>query len=147
MLNAFAGDVARDGGVVGLARYLVDLVDVDDAHLRLLDVVIAFLKELLDDVLDIFTDITRFGKCGGIGDGKWHVQQSREGLGEQRLTAAGGTDQQNVTLIELDFVLLAFVVQTFVVVVHSHREHLLGMLLSNDVLVENRLDFVGGWEP
>ena len=34
LLHALAGDVARDRRVVGLARDLVDLVDVDDAALR-----------------------------------------------------------------------------------------------------------------
>jgi hypothetical protein len=39
LLHALARDVAGDGGVVALARDLVDLVDVDDAALRALDVV------------------------------------------------------------------------------------------------------------
>src|SRR5690606_23559735 len=41
LLNAFAGYVAGDRRVLALARNLVDLVDVDDAALRLVDVVIA----------------------------------------------------------------------------------------------------------
>src|SRR4029079_8094286 len=41
LLHAFAGYVARDRRVLALARDLVDLVDVDDAGLRLLDVVVA----------------------------------------------------------------------------------------------------------
>ena len=36
LLHALAGDVAGDAGVIGLARNLVDLVDVDDAALGLL---------------------------------------------------------------------------------------------------------------
>jgi len=39
--------------VVGLPGNLVDLVDVDDAALRLVHIVIAVLQQLLDDVLDI----------------------------------------------------------------------------------------------
>src|SRR5690606_6773083 len=53
LLHALAGDITGDGRVLGLARDLVDLVDVDDALLRLLDVVIALLQQLLDDVLDV----------------------------------------------------------------------------------------------
>src|SRR4029078_1741274 len=44
LLHAFARDIARDRRVVALARDLVDLVDVDDAALRLLDVVIRVLQ-------------------------------------------------------------------------------------------------------
>ena len=38
-------DVARDRRVVALARDLVDLVDVDDAALRALDVVVGVLQQ------------------------------------------------------------------------------------------------------
>ena len=44
LLHAFARHVARDRRVVGLAGNLVDFVDVDDAGLRLLDVVVALLQ-------------------------------------------------------------------------------------------------------
>src|SRR5690606_32826152 len=48
LLHALARHVARDRRVVALARDLVDLVDVDDALLRLLDIVVALLQQLLD---------------------------------------------------------------------------------------------------
>ena len=50
------------GRVVRLAADLVDLVDVDDAALRPLDVVVRGLEQLEDDVLHILTHITRFGQ-------------------------------------------------------------------------------------
>src|SRR5690606_22361459 len=106
LLHAFARDVARDRRVVALTRDLVDLVDIDDARLRLLDVVLALLQELLDDVLDVLADITRFGQRRRVGDGERHVQQTRERLREQRLAAPRRTDQQNVALRELDFLLV-----------------------------------------
>ena len=40
---------------------LVDLVDVDDARLGLLDVVVGCLDELQQDVLDVFADVAGFG--------------------------------------------------------------------------------------
>ena len=107
LLHALARHVTRDRRVVGLARDLVDLVDVDDAGLRLLDVVVALLQQLLDDVLDVLTDVARFGQRGGIGDGERDVEQARERLGEQRLAAARGADQQDVALGDLDVVLAA----------------------------------------
>ena len=47
---------------------LVDLVDVDDAGLRLADVVVGGLNQLEQDVLDVLTDIARLGERGGVGD-------------------------------------------------------------------------------
>jgi hypothetical protein len=44
LLHALAGDVA--GGVVGLAADLGDLVDIDDAALGALDVVLGRLQQL-----------------------------------------------------------------------------------------------------
>ena len=44
LLHALARDVAGDRRVVALARDLVDLVDVDDAALRALDVVVGVLQ-------------------------------------------------------------------------------------------------------
>ena len=105
LLHAFARHVARDGRVVGLAGDLVDFVDVDDAGLRLLDVVVALLQQLLDDVLDVFADVARFGQRGRVGDGERHVEQARQRLGQQGLAAAGRADQQDVALGNLDVVL------------------------------------------
>ena len=105
LLHAFARDVARDRRVVGLARDLVDLVDVDDAALRALDVVVAVLQQLLDDVLDVLAHVAGFGQRGGVGDHERHVEQARERLRQQRLAGAGGADQQDVALAQLDLVL------------------------------------------
>jgi hypothetical protein len=63
------GHVSRDGWVVALAADLVDLVDVDDAALRPLHVVIGVLEELHDDVLDVLTDVARLRERRGVGDG------------------------------------------------------------------------------
>ena len=106
LLHALARHVARDRRVVALARDLVDLVDVDDAALRLLDVVVALLQQLLDDVLDVLADVAGFGQRGRVGDHERHVEQPRERLREQRLAGAGRADQQDVRLGELDLVVL-----------------------------------------
>ena len=109
LLHALAGHVTRNRRVVRLARDLVDLVDVDDAGLRLVDVVVALLQQLLNDVLDVLTNIARFGQRRRIGDRERHVEQAGQRLGQQRLAAAGRADQKNVALRELDVVLAALV--------------------------------------
>ena len=93
-------------GLSALARDLVDLVDVDDAALRLLDVVVAVLQQLLDDVLDVLADVAGLGQRRRVGDHERHVEQPRQRLREQRLARAGRADQQDVALGELDVVLL-----------------------------------------
>jgi hypothetical protein len=143
LLHAFARHVARDGGVVALAADLVDLVDVDDAALRALDVVVGVLQELDDDVLDVLADVARFGERGRIGDGERNVEDLREGLGEERFAAARRTEEEDVALLELDVFLGDARVDALVVIVNRDGEDLLRALLADDVLVEDRL-YLGG---
>src|SRR5947208_16673174 len=56
LLHALARDVAGDRGIVRFALGLVDLIDVDDAGLRLLDVVLALLQYLHVDVPVVLAD-------------------------------------------------------------------------------------------
>ena len=151
LLHALARHVAGDRRVVALARDLVDLVDVDDAGLCLLDVVVALLQQLLDDVLDILADVAGLGEGGRVRDRERHVQQPRESLGEQRLARTGRADQQDVGLGKLDVLApwsdLALTgldagLQPLVVVVDGDRQHLLGAILADHVLVEDLLDLV-----
>jgi hypothetical protein len=71
LLHALAGDVAGDRRVVALARDLVDLVDVDDAPLGPLDVVVGGLQQLEDDVLDVLADVA------GLGERWWRRRWRR----------------------------------------------------------------------
>ena len=79
LLHALAGDVARDAGVVGLARNLVDLVDVDDAALGLLDIEVGSLDEMQEDVLDVLANVAGLGEGGGIGNGEGDIEVAGEG--------------------------------------------------------------------
>ncbi len=101
LLDALAGDVTRDRRVVGLARDLVDLVDVDDPRLRLLDVVVGGLDQLQEDVLDVLADVAGLRQRRRVGDREGDVEDPRERLGEQRLAAAGRAEQQDVRLLQL----------------------------------------------
>src|SRR5207237_283007 len=68
LLHALTADVARDRGVVGLARDLVDLIDVDDSALGAADVEVRGLDQPEQDVLDVLTHVPRLGEAGGVGD-------------------------------------------------------------------------------
>src|SRR5690606_3385722 len=93
LLHALPRDVARDRRVLGLARDLVDLVDVDDAGLGALDVVVGGLDELEQDVLDILADVAGLGERRRIRDRERHVEALRERLREVGLAAAGRADE------------------------------------------------------
>ena len=140
LLHALAGDVAGDRGVVGLAADLVDLVDVDDAALRPLDIVVGRLQQLQDDVLDVLADVAGLGQRRGIRHGERHVEDARQRLRQQRLAGAGRADQQDVRLGDLDVVVLLAVRQPLVVVVHRNREHPLGVVLADHVVVQDLAD-------
>src|SRR5882724_10063194 len=140
LLHALARHVARDRGVVALARDLVDLVDVDDAALALLDVVVRVLEEREDDVLDVLADVAGLGQAGGVGDRERHLQEAGERLREERLAAARRPDEQDVRLLQLDVARDQLRVDALVVVVDRDRQDLLGALLADHVLVEDLLD-------
>ena len=144
LLHALARHVAGDRRIVGFPANFVDLVDIDDAALRPLDIIVGGLEQLEDDVLDVLADIARLGQRRGVGHGEWHVEDARERLRQQGLAATGWADQQDVRLGELDVGVLARVVEALVVVVHGHRKHALGVILADDVVVQNGANFHGG---
>ena len=92
LLHALARHVAGDRGIVGLARDLIDFVDVDDATLRALDVVVRRLQQLQNDVLDVLADITGFRQRGRIRHGERHIENARQRLRQQRLAGPGRPD-------------------------------------------------------
>src|SRR3546814_641195 len=102
LLHAFARHVAGDRGIFGLAADFIDFVDIDDAALRLFDVVVRRLQQLEDDIFDILADITRLGQRRRVGHGEGHVEEARERLREQGLAAAGRADEQDVRLLQVD---------------------------------------------
>ncbi len=141
LLHALTGHVARDRRVLGLARDLVDLVDVDDPGLGLLDVVVGGLDQLEEDVLDVLADVAGFGERGGVGDRERHLQHARQRLREERLAATGRTDEQDVRLLQLDVgIAVRADLHTLVVVVDRDREDLLRLLLADDVVVQVLVD-------
>ena len=140
LLHALARHVAGDRRVVGLAADLVDFVDIDDAALRPLDIVVGDLQQLEDDVLDVLADIAGFGQRRGVGHGEGHVEDARQRLGQQRLAAARGADQHDVRFGQFDVAVLAGGVDALVVVVDRDREHLLGVALADHIIVEDLED-------
>src|SRR3546814_18988433 len=70
LLHHFAGHVAGDGRVVGLARALVYFAVLDDAGLGLFELVVAVRLNLPADVNDVVTPIISLGHSGGCDQPK-----------------------------------------------------------------------------
>ena len=161
LLHALAGDVAGDRRVVALAGNLVDLIDIDDAALRALHIEVRGLQELQQDVFHVFADVAGFGERGGIGNSERHVQHPRQSLGQVGLTGTGRPKHQDVGLGDLHLVLvlraaaswagrarrcLLLGADALVVVVHRHRQDALGLILANDVLVQEGRNLARAWQ-
>ena len=147
LLDALARDVTGDREVLGLAGDLVDLVDVDDADLRALDVAVGCGDELEQDVLDVLAHVAALGERRGVGDGERDLQEAGERLRQKRLAGAGGAQKQDVALGELDLLLaldlaVGAVDDATVVVVDGHAHRALGAVLTHDVLGETVVDLV-----
>src|SRR5919112_57012 len=138
LLHALARDVARDRGVIRLAGHLIYLVYVDDPGLRLLHVEVGGLDELEQDVLHVLAHVAGFGQRRGVGYGERDVQDLGQRLGQERLARAGGTDQQDVGLLQLGPVCgLRAHLDALVVVVDGDGEDFLRVFLADHVLVED----------
>ena len=143
LLHALARNVARDGRVLVLAADFVNLVNVDNALLRALNVAVGRLQEFEDDVLNVLADVARFRERRRVNDGEGNHQHARERLRQKGLARAGGADEQYVRLLNLYVRSAACHLDALIVLVDGDGEALLGLLLADDVLVEERLDLGG----
>src|SRR5690606_25961177 len=80
------------------------------------------------------------GQRRRVADGEGDVEGSGQGAGEQGLAAAGGADEQDVGLVQLDGGLLLGGGEPLVVVVDGDREGALGLVLPEHVLIEELLE-------
>ena len=144
LLHACTRYVAGDGRILVFAADLIHFVDVDDSGLCPAYIAIRCLEQLQNNVLYVFADVSRFGQSSRVHNCEGHVQHARERLRHQGLSSAGRTYEHDVRLCELNAVpgALPVHVDAFVVVVNRDGELLLGLLLSNHVLVEEGLDLV-----
>src|SRR5207247_496499 len=97
-----------------------------------------------NNILDVLADVPRLSEGGGVDDGERNRQHTGQGLRQQRLAGAGGADQQDVRLLELDILpgVALVVVNPLVVVVDGHRQLLFRPLLPDHVEIEELLDFL-----
>ena len=106
-----------------------------------LHVIIRRLQQPKKDILHVIAHIPCFGQRGRVGNGKRHFQNAGQGLGKQRLAAAGRTDHQNIALLQLH-IIAAAEIDALVVVINRHRQGDLGAFLANHILIQDFLDFL-----
>ena len=115
--------------------------------MRFVDIVVALLQQLLNNIFDVLAYVTRFRECRGIGNGEGHIEHACKRFGKERLTRPRGSHEQDIRLTQLHFRILRFAcAQPLVVVVHRHRQHALRAGLSNDVLIKNFVYFARYWQ-
>ena len=139
LLNALARNVSRDRNILGLSADLVDLVDIDDAVLGPFDIIVRCLNDLQQNVFNILAHIAGFCQRRRIGDGERNVQKSCQRLGKKRFTGTCGAQHQNVAFLQLHVQILCGA-DTLIVIVDSNRKGLFGIILANDVVVEDGVD-------
>ena len=120
---------------------LVDLIDIDDALLRLVHIIACGSEQLAHNAFDVITDITGFGQRGRIRDRKRNIQDLCQRLYQVGLTTARGTEHQHIGLLDLDLI-HGIGRNPLVVVVDRNAHDLLGFFLSDHILIQHRLDLV-----
>ena len=142
LLYPLARNVTGNRWVIGLARDLIDLINIDDTTLRAFDIIFRCLQKLQNYIFDIFPHITSFGQGGGICHSKRHIQNAGQCLGQQCLTATSRSDQHDVGFRQLDIRFIG-VVQALVMVMDSDRQHAFGVHLTDHIVIKNLTNL--GW--
>ena len=102
-----------------------------------LDVVVAVLQQLLDDVLDVLADVAGFGQRGRVGDHERHVEQPGV-CASSVLPVPVGADQQDVALGEPRPRPRPWLTRAACSGLDRHRQGALGRILADHVLVEDQ---------
>ena len=85
LLDSLAADISGDGRILRLSRDLIDLIHIDDAVLRPLDIPVGRLDQLEQNVLHILAYIAGFCQCSRVGDGERNIQDLRQRLSQEGL--------------------------------------------------------------
>ena len=136
LLNAFSADIPGNGHIFSLAGNFVDFINIDNTALRLLYIPVCCLDQPQQDRFHVIAHIAGFRHTGGVSNGKGDLQDLRKRLGQIGLAASGGSQQQDIALLEFHILPLLFAVDPFVVVVHCHAQGALRPFLADDVFVQ-----------
>ena len=140
LLHPLTAHVARNRRIVAFTGNLVNLINEYDAALRFRHIIVSHLQQTCQDTLDILSHIARLGQHGRIDNSERHMKQFCDGTSQQSLSRSRASHHDYVRFLDLHIRLILRLQQTFVVVVHCHRQVTLGLILSDDILVQKILD-------
>ena len=143
LLNTLARYIACNGRVFALAGNFIDLIDVYNALLCALNIIVAGLQKLEQNVFNILADITRFRECGCIRNGKRNVKHLCKRFRKQGFAAAGRSEHDDIALAEFGIRLCFLGINAFVVVIYRNSKCALCMILADNVIVEGFYDVNG----
>ena len=143
LLHTLATDVACDAGIVALACYLVYLVYEHNTAFCLGLVIVGRLQQARQDAFHVLAHIAGFRQHRGIDNGERHVKHLGYGACKQGLARTGGAYHDDVALLYLHIIVSlaqCLLAQTLVVVVDGHGQGYLGLILTDDILIQPGLD-------
>ena len=140
MLYTFSRYISGNTAVFTFSGYFIYFVNINDPALSAFNVIIRCLNQLEQDVFNVLAYIACLGQRCRVGDGKRNIKRLGESLRKQGFAYAGGSQQKHVALGEIH----AFIIgkRALVVVVNRHAERDLRVVLTDDILVKNCLDFL-----
>ena len=140
LLHSFSAHVAGNGRVVALAGNLVDFIDEHDSPFGLFHIVVSHLQQTRKNALNVLSYIPSLRQHGRIHDGERYLQQFGNAAGQQRLAGTGASHHDDVRLFDFHIITPLWLHQPLVMIVDSYREIALGILLTDDILVDEFLD-------
>ena len=143
LLNALTTDISGDAGVITLTCNLINLVNKDDTTLCSLHIIVGYLEQARQDAFHILAYIACLRKHGSIDNGEWHIQHLGNGTSQQGLTCSRRTHHDDVRLLNLNTIIISRLLQTLVMIIHSHRQEAFSLILSYHVLIKMFFNFLG----
>ena len=134
-VHSLTGDIPGDGYIFGTFGNLINLININDANLSFLHIVICRLQQTYQNIFNIIADITRFRQRRRITDRKGNIQFFGQNPGQQCLARTSRPDQQNIALLDLyfrrQFVSRGDILQAFIMIVNRNRKNTLDPFLTN----------------
>ena len=141
LLHTFTGDISGNGNIFGFLGDLIDLINIDNAHLGCLDIKICCLDQLEQDVLYIFTYITCLCQCRSICDGKRYAKDTGKCLCQQCLSATGRSQHEDIALLQFHINVLSGC-DALVMIIHCDGKYLFCLILTDDIIIQKGFKFL-----
>ncbi|OAV65007.1 hypothetical protein Barb6_03019 [Bacteroidales bacterium Barb6] len=140
LLYTLPAHVTGDRGVIPLAGNLVKFINKDDAALGSRHVIVGNLQQAGQQTFNVLSHITGFGEHRSINNGKGHMQQLGYRPRQQCFPRTGSPHHNNVGLLYFHIVRRHLLRDALIMVIDRHGKPSLGVILSDDILIQKRLD-------